>query len=107
MAVCSFCGKHFPKATGKMYVKKEGTIFLFCSGKCEKNMLMLGRKPRDVGWTAEYHKVKQIERAGGIVPEAKKTEAKAAEPKKKEKDTKKALKKTKRREKRKKANKKK
>ena len=26
-----------------MYVKKDGTIYLFCSSKCEKNRIKLGR----------------------------------------------------------------
>jgi large subunit ribosomal protein L24e len=59
MSKCSFCGISIPKGTGKMYVKKDGKIFYFCSNKCEKNMLQLGRKPRNVAWTDEYHKVKE------------------------------------------------
>lgn len=67
MAECTFCGKIFPKATGKMYVKRDGTVYLFCTSKCEKNMLVLKRKPRRVRWTEEYHKVKRIERGVGKV----------------------------------------
>ena len=101
MVICSFCGKEFPKATGKMYVKKDGTLFLFCSNKCEKNMLVLKRKPRKVGWTAEYHKVKRIER--GIEKETVKKEEKTEKKTKvKKKDGKRVKKKVKRREKRKK-----
>jgi len=101
MADCTFCGKTFPKATGKMYVKKEGTVYFFCSSKCEKNMILLKRKPRKVGWTDEYHKVKKIERGVGKV----KTEVVKAEKKIRTKkvDHKKIKKKAKRTEKRKKA----
>jgi large subunit ribosomal protein L24e len=36
--------------TGKMFVKKDGTIFFFCSSKCQNNH-KLGRVPRRVPWT--------------------------------------------------------
>lgn len=37
--------------TGKMYVKKDAKIFYFCSRKCEKNLLKLGRKPNVTKWS--------------------------------------------------------
>lgn len=101
MADCTFCGKTFPKATGKMYVKRDGTVYLFCTSKCEKNMLVLKRKPRRVRWTEEYHKVKRIERGTGEV----KKEVSIVEKKTRTKkvDSKKIKKKAKRIAKRKKA----
>ena len=48
MRTCSFCGKEIEEGTGKMYVKKDGSIYFFCSSKCEKNMIKLGRVPRKV-----------------------------------------------------------
>jgi len=36
--------------TGKMFVKRDGTIFYFCSTKCQNNQ-KLGRVPRRVSWT--------------------------------------------------------
>ncbi|MDD1684567.1 MAG: 50S ribosomal protein L24e [Methanoregula sp.] len=48
--VCSFCGVPLEPGTGKMLVKKDGTIFYFCSTKCENNQ-KLGRVPRRVQWT--------------------------------------------------------
>ncbi|MBD3354730.1 50S ribosomal protein L24e [Candidatus Woesearchaeota archaeon] len=50
MAKCSFCGDNIEKGTGKMYIKKDGKILHFCSGKCEKNMLKLRKKPTNVKW---------------------------------------------------------
>jgi large subunit ribosomal protein L24e len=38
------------KGTGKMYVKVSGQILYFCSMKCEKNLLKLGRIPREHKW---------------------------------------------------------
>lgn len=61
---CTFCGTDIEKGTGSMFVKKDGTQYFFCTKKCEKNMLKLKRKPRKVGWTDEYHKVKALERLG-------------------------------------------
>lgn len=41
-----------------MYVKKDGKILYFCSMKCEKNMLKLGRKERKIKWTKAAQKLK-------------------------------------------------
>jgi large subunit ribosomal protein L24e len=38
-----------------MFVKKDGTIFYFCSAKCENNH-KLGRVPRRVEWTTAGRK---------------------------------------------------
>jgi large subunit ribosomal protein L24e len=51
---CSFCGEEIEVGTGKMYVRRDGRIFYFCSGKCEKNMLKLKRNPRKLKWTKKY-----------------------------------------------------
>lgn len=56
MPRCSFCGNDIEKATGKTYVTKDGTIYYFCSNKCEKNTLKLGRKGSDFKWTSRYKK---------------------------------------------------
>ncbi|MBO8183718.1 MAG: 50S ribosomal protein L24e [Archaeoglobus sp.] len=52
--VCSFCGEEIEVGTGKMYVRRDGKVFYFCSGKCEKNMLKLKRNPRKLKWTRKY-----------------------------------------------------
>ena len=49
--VCTFCGGQLEPGTGKMYVKKDGSILFFCSSKCQNNQ-KLGRVPRRVEWTA-------------------------------------------------------
>ncbi len=48
---CTFCGTEIEPGTGMMYVKKNGQIFYFCSSKCRKNHLDLGRTPRYVNWS--------------------------------------------------------
>lgn len=57
--VCSFCNREIEPGTGKMFVKRDGTIFHFCSSKCEKNMLKLGRLPRKVKWLVKQKKVEE------------------------------------------------
>lgn len=53
MANCSFCGNALSKGTGLLYAKKDGSIMYFCSAKCKKNMLTLGREGRRVKWTSK------------------------------------------------------
>jgi len=50
MVKCSFCNNELPKGTGTMYVKVSGQILYFCSSKCEKNLIKLGRIPREQKW---------------------------------------------------------
>ncbi len=55
--VCSFCGEQIEPGTGKMYVRRDGTIFYFCSTKCQNNY-SLRRVPRRVEWTAAGRKAR-------------------------------------------------
>jgi len=54
--ICSFCGSDIEPGTGKLFVKKDGTVLFFCKSKCQKNMLELNRIPRRVRWTKHYSK---------------------------------------------------
>ena len=47
---CSFCGGAIEPGTGKMFIRKDGSIFYFCCSKCQNNF-RLGRAPRRVPWT--------------------------------------------------------
>ncbi len=53
---CSFCGNEIEPGTGKMFIKKDGTVFVFCSSKCQLNMLKLGRVPRWTPWTQAFRR---------------------------------------------------
>ncbi|MFQ5909287.1 MAG: 50S ribosomal protein L24e [Thermoplasmata archaeon] len=53
---CSFCGEKIEPGTGKMFVRRDGTVLFFCSGKCQKNSLKLKRIPRRTRWTRRYPK---------------------------------------------------
>ncbi|MDG6219820.1 MAG: 50S ribosomal protein L24e [Candidatus Thermoplasmatota archaeon] len=54
--ICTFCGNEIEPGTGKLFVKMDGTVFNFCSGKCQKNMLELKRVPRRTRWSNKYEK---------------------------------------------------
>lgn len=79
---CSFCGQDIEPGTGKMYVKKDGTRYHFCSGKCQKNLVGLKRVNRNVRWTT--HHVKQPgptpAKEGVKKSSTKKTAATTAQP---------------------------
>ncbi len=61
---CSFCENIIEKGTGIIFAKKDGKILNFCSSKCEKNLLKLGRIPRRVKWTETYQKLKKKKKGG-------------------------------------------
>jgi len=58
MVKCTFCGISLPRGTGTMYVQKDAKILYFCSSKCRKNMLKLGRKAIKTRWSGRYEKRK-------------------------------------------------
>jgi large subunit ribosomal protein L24e len=72
--VCTFCGDEIEPGTGRMYIKKDGVIFNFCSSKCFKNLVVLGRVPRRTTWTRFYEREKQV-RMKGIAEAAQPTKA--------------------------------
>ena len=74
---CSFCGNDVEPRAGKMFVRRDGTVFFFCSSKCEKNLLDLGRVPRTVRWTRAAIQAKA--RAVGVGGEGARREAVAEE----------------------------
>jgi len=53
---CSFCGQDIEPGTGKLYIKKDGTKYHFCSAKCQRNQVDLKRVNRNVKWTAAFEK---------------------------------------------------
>lgn len=56
MVKCSFCKREIEQGTGKIFVTKEGKIINYCSMKCEKNQIKLGRNPRVVKWVQKKQK---------------------------------------------------
>lgn len=72
MAKCSFCGNAIKPGTGLLFVKKEGTAFFFCSRKCEKNMIKLGRSGAKTRWTALFREAKKAGKKKAVQPEKEK-----------------------------------
>ncbi|MCX6801636.1 MAG: 50S ribosomal protein L24e [Candidatus Diapherotrites archaeon] len=60
---CSFCGSDILEGTGMIFVFKTGKRHNFCSRKCEKNLLKLGRKPSKQKWTAAFRSEKKPDKA--------------------------------------------
>jgi len=56
MVKCTFCKTEIPKGTGLIYVQKSGKVSNFCSGKCEKHLLKLKRKAREMKWVTSKKK---------------------------------------------------
>jgi large subunit ribosomal protein L24e len=73
---CTFCGKKIEAGTGLIHVNPTGKALNFCSSKCKKNMLKLGRKPRKVKWTQDYREEKEIRIRGQTQPTQEKKEKK-------------------------------
>lgn len=73
---CTFCGIDIAQGIGKLYATKEGTVYYFCSSKCERNKLKLKRKQQKVRWTNRYKEEKQIRLHGKEAKVVKKKEKK-------------------------------
>ncbi len=69
--VCTFCGEEIEPGTGRMYVKKDGVIYQFCTSKCYKNLIQLGRVPRRTTWTRWHEHEKEVRMKGVAPPEPK------------------------------------
>lgn len=87
--VCTFCGDEIEPGTGRMYIKKDGVVFHFCSSKCFKNLVILGRIPRRTTWTRYYEREKAVRMKGAPetevqAPRARKVRKAVAGPKEEE-----------------------
>jgi len=82
--ICTFCGAEIEPGTGRMYIKKDGVVYNFCTSKCYKNLVVLGRVPRRTTWTRYYEREKVV-RMKGVpteeeTPKARKVRKEAAKP---------------------------
>ena len=57
---CSFCAGEVEPGTGTMFVKRDGTVYYFCSSSCRKQQLHLGRVGHRLKWT-RAHAVKRVQ----------------------------------------------
>lgn len=60
---CSFCAREIEPGTGTMFVKRDGTVFTFCSSSCRKQQLVLGRVGHRFKWTRAYELKRAAERS--------------------------------------------
>ena len=51
---CSFCAEEIEPGTGSMFIKRDGSVFHFCSSSCRKQQLDLGRVGHRLKWTRAY-----------------------------------------------------
>ncbi len=54
MTKCNFCGREESPYKGVHLIKNDGSISFFCSSKCRKNALKLGRDKKKFKWTEAY-----------------------------------------------------
>ena len=71
--------------TGKLFVKRDGTVLSFDSNKCYKNMIELGRIPRTTTWTRAAAREKAIAKGAAEAAAKPKEEAPAGKKAKKAK----------------------
>jgi large subunit ribosomal protein L24e len=79
---CSFCDSEIGHGTGTVYATRIGDILTFCSSKCERNMLRLGRKPQNMPWTGRFAYEKRIRLGGEKIEKAEEVKAVAKAEKK-------------------------
>jgi len=72
---CSFCAQEIEPGTGTIFVKRDGTVYQFCSSSCRKQQMSLGRIGHRFKWTRAYELKRaaersSAERSGGGAPAA-------------------------------------
>lgn len=88
MTKCVFCGKEDAPFKGVHLLGNDGSTKFYCSSKCRRNALILGRDKRRQKWTAFYVKgaatTESVANREGRKLEEARTEAKANAAKKEE-----------------------
>jgi large subunit ribosomal protein L24e len=56
---CSFCAGEIEPGTGQLFVKRDGSLFSFCSSSCRKQQMGLGRVGHRLRWT-RAHELKRL-----------------------------------------------
>jgi large subunit ribosomal protein L24e len=54
MTKCVFCGREDSPFKGVHLITNDGNTNFYCSGKCRKNALNLGRDRKRMKWTAAF-----------------------------------------------------
>jgi large subunit ribosomal protein L24e len=79
MTKCVFCGKESSPYKGVHLIKNDGSVNFYCSSKCRRNSINLGRDKKKIKWTTFYTEnrermAKQAQRTADMA-EAKKADA--------------------------------
>jgi large subunit ribosomal protein L24e len=56
---CSFCAGEIEPGTGQLFVKRDGSLYAFCSSSCRKQQLNLSRVGHRLRWT-HAHELKRL-----------------------------------------------
>jgi large subunit ribosomal protein L24e len=76
---CSFCANEIEPGTGTMYIKRDGSVFHFCSSSCRKQQLHLGRVGHRLKWTRAHALKRAVDQSSALASRAAK-EAAAERP---------------------------
>ncbi len=60
---CSFCAQEIEPGTGMMFVKRDGTVFHFCTSSCRKQQLHLHRVGHRFKWTRAHELKRAADRS--------------------------------------------
>lgn len=79
MVKCSFCGRDEKSYKGLHLIRNIGVVNYFCSSKCRRNMIKLGRDKRKFKWTEAFHQTRGKAR-DKVISDAAIAAEKAANP---------------------------
>jgi len=60
---CSFCAREIEPGTGMMFVKRDGTVYHFCTSSCRKQQLHLHRVGHRFKWTRAHELKRAADRS--------------------------------------------
>jgi large subunit ribosomal protein L24e len=60
---CSFCAQEIEPGTGMMFIKRDGTVFHFCTSSCRKQQLHLHRVGHRFKWTRAHELKRAADRS--------------------------------------------
>ena len=80
MVKCVFCGREEQPFIGIHLLGNDGSVSYYCSSKCRKNDLKLGRDKRKLKWTEAY-RINRQRAADKLVRDEAIAAAKSAEKK--------------------------
>lgn len=82
MVKCVFCGREEHPHIGLHIIQNDGNIVYYCSSKCRKNALKLGRDRIKTRWTEGYRVARNIAHSKSKIAEEKLVVKKSASGKK-------------------------